>query len=163
MDSHNLKFQTNAQAACYEKVATWMQEIFGKCPCARQDLPGLGIFMGSALVEVLVFPWDEDDAIINTRSYVVVGAELQPDLMRYLLEENAKMVFGAFGISPDSEILFEHSIVGSTCDRKELESSVKAVIEIADEYDDKIVERWGGKRALDRIHAGTLSNNGWAF
>jgi hypothetical protein len=119
--------------------------------------------MGSALVEVLVFPWDGDDAIINTRSYVVVGAELKPDLMRYLLEENAKMIFGAFGISPDSEILFEHSIVGSTCDMKELEASVKAVMEIADEYDDKIVDRWGGKRALDRIHAGTLSNNGWSL
>ena len=88
-----MKFQTTAQEACYEKVVTWMQEIFGKCPCARQDIPGLGVFMGSALVEVLIFPWDEDDAIINTRSYVVVGAELKPDLMRYLLEENAKMIW----------------------------------------------------------------------
>ncbi|MFN5980493.1 MAG: T3SS (YopN, CesT) and YbjN peptide-binding chaperone 1, partial [Pseudanabaena sp.] len=99
----------------------------------------------------------------NTRSYVVVGSELKPDLMRYLLEENAKMIFGAFGISPDNEILFEHSIIGSTCNIKELEVSVKAVMEIADEYDDKIVNRWGGKRALDRIHAGTLSNKGWSL
>lgn len=161
MEPNNLKFETTAQKACYEKVVTWMQVIFGKCPCARQDVPGLGIFIGSALVEVLVFPWNIDDAIINTRSYVVVGAELTPDLLRYLLEENAKMIFGAFGVSPDSEILFEHSIVGSTCDLKELEASVKAVMEIADAYDDRIVDRWGGKRALDRIHAGTLSNKGW--
>jgi hypothetical protein len=158
-----LKFETTAQEACYEKVTTWMLEIFGKCPCARQDIPGLGMFMGSALVEVLIFPWDGDDAIINTRSHVVTGAELKPDLMRYLLEENAKMVFGAFGISPDSEILFEHSIVGSTCDMKELEASVKAVMEIADDYDDKIVDRWGGKRALDRTYAGTLSSQGWSL
>ncbi|ELS31749.1 hypothetical protein Pse7429DRAFT_2855 [Pseudanabaena biceps PCC 7429] len=163
LEANNLKFQTAAQEACYEKVVTWMQEIFGKCPCARQDIPGLGVFMGSALVEVLIFPWDEDDAVINTRSYVVVGAALTPDLIRYLLEENAKMIFGAFGISPDNEILFEHSIVGSTCDIKELEASVKAVMEIADEYDDKIVQRWGGKRALDRIHAGKLSINGWSL
>ena len=163
MEAHNLKFQTAAQEACYEKVVMWIQELFGKCPCARQDIPGLGIFIGSALVEVLVFPWDKDDAVINTRSYVVVGAELKPELMRYLLEENAKMIFGAFGISPDSEILFEHSIVGSTCDMKELETSVKSVMEIADDYDDKSVDRWGGKRALDRIHAGTLSSNGWSF
>jgi len=65
MEANNLKFQTTAQEACYEKVVTWMQEIFSKCPCARQDIPGLGIFMGSALVEVLVFPWDGDDAIIK--------------------------------------------------------------------------------------------------
>lgn len=163
MEANNLKFQTSAQEACYEKVVTWIQEIFGKYPCARQDFPGLGMFVGSALVEILVFPWDENDAVINTRSYVVVGAELKPELMRYLLEENAKMIFGAFGISPDNEILFEHSIVGSTCSMKELEASVKAVMEIADEYDDKIVDHWGGKRALDRIHAGTLSNNGWSL
>ncbi|NUN65793.1 YbjN domain-containing protein [Pseudanabaena biceps] len=158
-----MEFQTTAQEACYEKVTTWIQEIFGRCPCARPDIPGLGMFVGSALVEVLVFAWDKDDAVINTRSYVVVGAELKPDLMRYLLEENAKMMFGAFGISPDNEILFEHSIVGSTCDKKEIEASVKAVMEIADDYDDKIVSRWGGKRALDRIHAGTLSSTGWSL
>ncbi|OIP76720.1 MAG: hypothetical protein AUK48_05415 [Oscillatoriales cyanobacterium CG2_30_44_21] len=158
-----MKFQTTAQEACYEKVVTWVQEAFGKYPCARQDMPGLGMFVGSALIEVLVYPWDKDDTVINTRSYVVVGIDLKPDLMRYLLEENAKMIFGAFGISQDSEILFEHSIVGSTCDAKELEASVKAVMEIADEYDDKIVARWGGKRALDRIHAGTLSSNGWSM
>ncbi|MDX2255013.1 MAG: YbjN domain-containing protein [Pseudanabaenaceae cyanobacterium bins.39] len=158
-----MKFATRAQEICYEKILTWMQEIFERCPCARQDFPGVGIFVGSALVEVLIYPWDGNDAVINVRSYVVVGANLQPDLMRYLLEENAKMVFGAFGISSDNEILFEHSIVGSTCDKKELEASVKAVMQIADDYDDKIVDRWGGKRALDRIHAGTLSSSGWSL
>ncbi|MEE3715678.1 YbjN domain-containing protein [Tumidithrix elongata RA019] len=153
-----MQFQTPAQEACYHKIAVWMREIFGKFPCARQDVPGLGIFMGSALVEVLVFPWNEDDAVINTRSYVVTGAEIKPDLMRFLLDENASMIFGGFGIDPNGDIVFEHSIVGSTCDRKELESSVKAVLEIADEYDDAIVEKWGGKRALDRLeYSGSLN------
>jgi hypothetical protein len=40
--------------------------------------------------------------------------------------------------------------VGSTIDKKELEASVIAVLEIADKYDDEIVKRWGGKRALDK-------------
>lgn len=146
-----MKFDNAMQESCYDKVAGWMRELYGKFPCAREDLPGLAIFMGSALVEVLVFPWGEDEAIINTRSYVVTGAELSPDLMRYLLRENTVMRFGGFGIDDVGDILFEHTIVGSTCDKKELEASVAAVLEVADEYDDKIVERWGGKRALDRI------------
>ena len=107
--------------------------------------------MGSALVEVLIFPWNDDDAIINTRSYVATDIELKPDLMRFLLEENAKMMFGAFGVDVNGDIIFEHTIVGSTCDKKELESSVRAVLEVSDDYDDKIIEQWGGKRALDRI------------
>lgn len=145
-------FQTPAQEACYDKIALWMQELFGKFPCARQDIPGLGLLMGSALVEVLVFPWGENDAIINTRSYVVTGADITPELMRFLLEENTSMIFGAFGIDANNDILFEHTIVGSTCDKKELESSVKAVLEVADDYDDRLVEKWGGQRALDRIN-----------
>jgi hypothetical protein len=146
-----MQFQTAAQEDCYNKIALWMREIFGKFPCARQDVPGLGLFMGSALVEVLIFPWGDDDATINTRSYVVTDIERKPDLMRFLLEENAKMIFGAFGLDVNGDIIFEHSIVGSTCDKKELESSVRAVLEIADKYDDKIVAEWGGMRALDRI------------
>ncbi|MEB3885820.1 YbjN domain-containing protein [Lyngbya sp. CCY1209] len=146
-----MQFQTVMQEACYEKVITWMRELYGKFPCARQDVPGLALFMGSALVEVFVFPWGKDDAIINTRSYVVTGTELTPDLMRFLLRENSNMRFGAFGIDEQGDVLFEHTIVGSTCDKVELEASVNAVLEIADDYDDKIVERWGGMRALDRI------------
>jgi hypothetical protein len=146
-----MQFQTPAQEACYHKVALWMQELFGKFPCARQDVPGLGLFMGSALVEVLILPWGEEDSVINTRAYVVTEAELTSDLMRFLLEQNSNMIFGAFGIDAKGDIVFEHSIVGSTCDKKELESSVNAVLEVSDEYDDQLVERWGGKRALDRI------------
>jgi len=60
-------------------------------------------------------------------------------------------IMPASGIDENGDIVFEHTIVGSTCDKKELESSVAAVLEVSDDYDDKIVERWGGKRALDRI------------
>ena len=146
-----MQFQTEMQEACYNKIALWMRELFGKFPCARPDIPGLGLFMGSALIEVLVFPWGNDDAIINARSYVVSNIDISPELMHFLLTENSKMMFGAFGVDENGDILFEHTIVGSTCDMKELESSVKAVLEVSDDYDDIIVQKWGGKRALDRI------------
>ncbi len=146
-----MEFQTAMQEACYNKVATWMRELYGKFPCAREDVPGLAMVMGSALVEVFVFPWEKDDAVINARSYVVTDVELSPDLLHFLLRENNIMRFGAFGIDEHGDIVFEHTIVGSTCDQVELEASVNAVLEIADDYDDKIVERWGGRRALDRI------------
>ncbi|MGB3512452.1 MAG: YbjN domain-containing protein [Microcoleaceae cyanobacterium] len=146
-----MKFETNVQEACYNKIFMWMRELFDKFPSARQDLPCISLFMGSALIEVSVFPWGDDEAIINTRSYVVTNVDLKPDLMKFLLQENSKMRFGAFGIDDHGDIIFEHTIIGSTCDKPELEASVKAVLAIADEYDDKIVETWGGKRALDRM------------
>lgn len=146
-----MRFQTDAQRDCYDNVALWMRELFGKYPCARQDFPGLGLFLNSALVEVLIYPWESDDAVINIRSFVVTGVEQTPDLFRFLLQENTKMRFGAFGIDEQGDILFEYSLPGSTCQKKELDVSVRAILETADDYDDRIVAQWGGKRALDRL------------
>ncbi|NEP84395.1 MAG: YbjN domain-containing protein [Okeania sp. SIO3C4] len=147
-----MQFETNIQEACYNKVSLWMRELFDKFPCVRRDLPGVTLFMGSALVEVSVLAWGDNEAIINTRSYVVTNVDLKADLMKFLLQENSKMRFGAFGVDENNSIIFEHTIVGSTCDKPELEASVRAVLAISDEYDDKIVEQWGGHRAMDRIH-----------
>ncbi|MEL7035323.1 MAG: YbjN domain-containing protein [Cyanobacteria bacterium J06592_8] len=147
-----MRFETSKQEACYEKVEAWMRELYGKFPHPKQDVPGLSLFMGSAQVDVLVFPWGETDAIITTCSSVVTGVELTPDLMQFLLRENYNMRFGAFAVDEQGDIVFEHTIVGSTCDQPELKASVNAVLKIADDYDDKIVERWGGKRALDRFN-----------
>ena len=145
-----MEFQTQAQQICYEKVEGWMQELFSDTPWEKLDEPGVGLFMGSAWVEVHIYPWDLDDSIINVKSVVVTGAELTQDLLLYLLRENDELQFGAFAVSQKGEILFQHTIVGSTCDPTELEASVREVLELADEYDDRITVRWGGQRALER-------------
>ncbi len=146
-----MDFQTETQRQCFEKVAPWVKEIFGGSVLRKPDKPILGVMHGSAFAQIGVFPWGDDDAIITTRAYVVTGAELSQDLLRFLLKENAGMHFGAFGIDDEGDIIFEHSIVGSTCDQRELEASVIAVARTADDYDDRIVERWGGERALDQV------------
>lgn len=146
-----MEFKTQAQKACYEKIVPWMKELFGELAIPREDAPVVGVRIGSVFAQTVVFPWGDDDATICTRAYVVMGAELTPDLMRYLLRENADMRFGAFGIDSDGDIFFEHTIVGSTCDKDELKASVLAVVVTADNYDDEIVARWGGQRTLDRM------------
>ena len=145
-----MEFETPAQQACYDKVAGWMDQLFGKMPWEKLADVGFGIFMGSAWVEVFIYPWGDDDSVINVRSSVVSGATLSPELLSFLLRENDELRFGAFALSESGDILFEHTIVGSTCDPNELEASVNEVLETADEYDDKIVDSWGGQRALDR-------------
>ena len=146
-----MEFKTAAQKACYDKVVSWMKELFGELVIMRDDAPMMGVMMGSAVAQVAVLPWGDDDATITTRAYLVTGAELTPDLMRYLLQKNAELRFGAFGVDEDGDILFEHSIVGSSCDKGELKASVLAVLVTADKYDDEIVARWGGERMLDRM------------
>jgi hypothetical protein len=146
-----MEFETQAQKECFEKVAPWVTELFGGSVLRKYDRPVLGVMHGSAFAQVGVFPWGEDETIVTTRAYVVTGVELTPELMRFLLLENAGMGFGAFGVDDDGDIIFEHSIVGSTSDQQELEASLIAVAKTADDYDDQIVARWGGERALDQV------------
>ncbi len=60
------------------------------------------------------------------------------------------MRFGAFGVDQDNDIFFEHTIVGSSCDKDELKASILAVVYTADQYDEQITQKWGGQRAVDR-------------
>lgn len=147
----SLDYDTPAQKSVYERVAPWLRETFGIFAVFRRDVPMVAVQIGSAMAQISVAPWGSDDATITTRAYVVAGIELTPDLMHFLLRENDKMRFGAFGIDKDDSIFFEHTIVGSSCDKEELKGSVMAVVLTADEYDDQIIERWGGSRVIDRV------------
>jgi hypothetical protein len=145
-----MEFQTPAQKECYERISPWMYELFGANVLTFGDEPLFIINFGSAVASTRVIPWETDDALITTRSYVVTDVEVTPDLTFYLLRENNGIRFGRFALDGENDIVFEHSLVGSTCDHIELEYSVTTVTKLADSYDDAIVDRWGGKRALDR-------------
>jgi len=144
-----MEFKTSTHQTCYERVATWMKELFGEMAMTRSDVPLIGVLVGSAYAQVAIHPWGDDDATVTARAYVVLGTELQPELMHYLLRQNADMRFGAFGVDNEGDIFFEHTIVGSTCERSELKASVMAVAITAGQYADALVARWGGRRGLD--------------
>lgn len=145
-----MEFKSQAHQQVYEKIAPWIRELFGTFAFAREDVPSFGLAVGSAFVQVGVIPWGDDDATITARSYVVTGVEMTQDLMYFLLRENDKMRFGAFGVDQDNDIFFEHTIVGSSCDKDELKASIFAVVYTADQYDEQITQKWGGQRAVDR-------------
>lgn len=145
-----MQFETVAQHQCYERILPWMENIFAGTLLMLEDEPVFINNFGSAVSSTKVIPWGEADALIVTRAYVVTNIEITPDLTYYLLRENDGIYFGRFALDSENDIVFEHSLVGSTCDQKELENSVRAVVEFADAYDDEIVSQWGGQRALDR-------------
>jgi hypothetical protein len=147
-----MKFETKKQEEVYIQVGAWMKELFGDdLVLVREDTTVYGVRFGSAFIQVSVYPWGEAETTITARAYVVYGAELTLDLAKYLLRKNEEMRFGAFGIDAEGDIEFEHTIVGSTVQAEELKASVYAVMKVADEYDDEIVNKWGGQRALDKL------------
>lgn len=145
-----MEFKTSGQQEVYYRILPWMHELFGESLVVFEDEPLFIVNLGSAVASTRVVPWHDDETLITTRSYVVTGIHITPELSYYLLRENNGIYFGRFAYDAENDIVFEHSLVGEGCDRTELNHSVTTVIRIADSYDDEIVARWGGKRALDR-------------
>jgi hypothetical protein len=144
-----MEFTHKAHLDCYHNALGLLKELFGEQLHVREDRPMMGLTVGSAFVEIAVWPFGDTDAVVNSRAYVVRQVEVTPDLMHWLLRKNDEMRFGAFGLDKDNDIFFEHAIVGSSCDKNELRASVMAVGRTADRLDDEIVGRWGGQRAFD--------------
>jgi hypothetical protein len=145
-----MNFQHADHEKVYNQVGAYLKEMFGEMVHVRTEFPSFVLPMGSTFANVNVYPWGEDDATVNVRAYVVLGAEMAPELLHYLLRQNDDFRFGAFGLDKDNDIFFEHSIVGSTLDKAELKASVLAVVGTADRYDDEIQRKWGGRRMSDR-------------
>jgi hypothetical protein len=111
----------------------------------REIRPGIHFGQkGSTHVEVRVLPVGSQ-ILVRSLSPVTIGTPMTQDLLQFLLTENANMLFGAFGIGPRNEIVFSHAIMATSLDVHELGSSVSAVVNTADKYDNQIVTRWGGK------------------
>ena len=145
-----MTFANETQRLVYDRVRLFIEDLFGELAVYRSDAPAFAIAAGSAVAHVHVLPWTDEGAIVTTRAFVVSGARLEADLMRWMLARNAEALWGAFGVDEDGEIVIDHSINGPTCDKEDLRASVLGVIFSADRYDDEIVTRWGGERALDR-------------
>lgn len=145
-----MTFANETQRAVYERVRSFIEDLFGELAVYRDDAPAFAVAAGSAVAHVHVLPWTDEGAIVTTRAFVVSGVTLTEDLMRWMLARNSEALWGAFGVDEDGEIVIDHSINGPTCDKEDLRASVLGVIFSADRYDDEIVARWGGERALDR-------------
>jgi T3SS (YopN, CesT) and YbjN peptide-binding chaperone 1 len=148
-----MQFDSAAQEACYEQVASYLGELFADRVWASNDRPYFVLRQGSAAATVDVQAWGER-SIVRTWALVVTEVKPVPDLYEFLLRLNSEQQFGAFALDPDNDIIFAHTIIGDTLDMEELDSSVEAVARCADKYDDEIVARFGGLRAGDRQDAG---------
>lgn len=111
------------------------------------------IKQGSAYVMVSVVKWGEKNAMVRCVAQLVKGANVDGPLAKQLLELNSYLRFGAFALDRDeSAILFTHSILGgATLDPEELTATLRDVALMADEYDDKLVRRYGGQRMSDLL------------
>jgi hypothetical protein len=151
-----MEFGNEMQKNVYAMLLSWFgNDIRAGAIQQIQDHPVFLLRQGSTIVQVTVSPVGESEAVITVGARVVTGAQITPELMLFLLSHNSGTLFGAFGIdAKDNTITFDHSIIGSTCDQNELLTSISAVAETADKFDDPIIGQFGGKSALDMVKQG---------
>jgi hypothetical protein len=143
-----------------------IESTLGKSPAYRKVDERLYVVkQGSSYVMISVVPSGPkakttDRALVRVVAQVVAGVRPEPSLFRQLLILNGQLRFGAFAYIPDGDlIMFGHSILGGdTMDDKELVATVHDVALVADEYDDRIVARYGGARMQDVIEEKAMSH-----
>lgn len=114
---------------------------------------------GSSYVMINVVPWGERRAILRCVAQLVKGVNMTGTLAMQLLQINSVLRFGAFAhVKQDNLVLFLHSILGGdTLDPEELLATIRDVALIADDWDDKIIERFGGQRMQDLLEEHALA------
>ena len=116
------------------------------------------IKQGSSYVMINIVPWGNERALVRCAAQLVRGVRMEQNLAAQLLHINAQLRFGAFAYDPvDNLILFIHSILGgSTLDPDELLATLTDVALIADEYDDKIISKYGGQTMREILEEAAL-------
>ena len=109
------------------------------------------ITKGSTQVMVKADNITEEHVVIDLVSHVVKDADVNDSIKNFLLRANSELKFGGFGLLFDDTIIFQHSILANDFSEANLKSSINAVASVADYYDDILVEKAGGKRALDDL------------
>jgi hypothetical protein len=146
-----LQFRTSCQEDVYRKVKSYLDELVDE---HFDDAEHCDFYLkyGTTVVEISVDPFDQDDAVIEVLAFCVQGVEPTLDLMRELLRINSEVQIGAFSMV-DGDVYFSHSFLGRRLQADQLIASLNAVAAVSDEYDEQIVQRFGGETALDRLRS----------
>ncbi|HJR46235.1 MAG TPA: YbjN domain-containing protein [Actinomycetota bacterium] len=108
--------------------------------------------LGLESARVFVVPaWLEDETTV-ARVFAVtnLGVPVTAELTSYLLAKNLEFVFGGFALDVDEgAVWFNHNLLGEHMTPAELEATVGAVASTADQYDDEIKSRFGGRLYIE--------------
>lgn len=134
-----------------ERIRGYLQEIY-------PDFVEFGdstftVQQGSATVSIIVRSWHQDDCAVEFTSQLVSGASVTAELMRWMLQKNVELHFGALGLLFDDTVVYSHTLPGSDLTRNEFGATVLTVAAVADHYDDEIVAMAGGLTSVDSANA----------
>jgi len=143
------------QQETFTKVKEYLGEFFEE-PYHDPENNHFYVRYGTTVLEISVEPYGSEEAIVTVMSYCVQDVEMEEDLLLGLLELNHQLLCGSFSVV-GNDIFFAHSLFGSTLEPRDLLRVITSVANLADDYDDRIVARYGGQTALEKIQ----DTGGW--
>ena len=147
------QFHTQCQEEVYRQVKSYLDELVDE---HFDDAEHCDFYLkyGSTVLEISIDPYEEDDAVIEVLAFCVQGAEPSFDLMQELLRLNSQLRIGAFSMV-DRDIFFSHSFLGRRLQGEQLIASLNAVANISDDFDERLVAKYGGVgRGIHQREAG---------
>lgn len=144
-----MEFANKIQEETHAKLEEYLQELFDE-PYHDLETHHFYVQYGSTVLEISNEPYGPEDAVVTIMSYCAQGVRVEEELLAGLLDLNHRLPFGAFSMV-GNDIFISHSLFGRTLNRANLITAISAVATVADDYDDRIVARYGGQTALERI------------
>jgi hypothetical protein len=143
------QFHTECQEEVYRQVKSYLDELVDE---HFDDAEHCDFYLkyGSTVLEISIHPYQEDDAVIEILAFVVQGVEPSFEMMQELLRLNSEVVLGAFSMV-GRDIFFSHSFLGRRLSPEQLIASLDIVANVSDEYDEQIVDAFGGETAIERL------------
>lgn len=148
-------FEHAVQEETFRKVKEYLGELFEE-PYHDPENDHFYVRYGTTVLEISVEPYGPEEAMVTIMSYCVQDVEVEDDLLLGLLELNHQLLCGSFSVV-GNDIFFAHSLFGSSLEPRDLLRAITSVATLADDYDDRIVARYGGQTALEKIQ----DTGGW--
>jgi hypothetical protein len=144
-----MEFENEVHEETFKRLKENLEELFDE-PYHDPDNDHFYVRYGTTVLEISVQPYGGEEAIVVIMSYCVQEVELAEDLLLGLLELNHQLPLGSFSLV-GNDIFFSHSLFGKSLEPRDLLRAITAVATVSDDYDDRIVAKYGGQTALERI------------
>jgi hypothetical protein len=125
------------------------------------DTIGVAFTDSSTQVHIRIVDWGknkdgEPRTLVRVSSPILRGVTPTPALYEYIAREAPRMWFGSIVLWDDAEspgtvsLTLGHTLLGDFLDEEELRSALFNVLSSADELDDVLQKRFGGKRWVEK-------------
>src|ERR1700687_4665986 len=147
------QFHTQCQEEVYRQVKSYLDELVDE---HSDDAEHCDFYLkyGSTVLEISIEPYEEDDAVVEVMAFCVQGCEPSFELMQELLRLNSEVPLGAFSMV-GHDVFFSHAFLGRRLRPEHFIASLDSVASTSAEYDDKLVEKYGGETAQEATRSRT--------